>query len=140
MIYEAGRESAKERPSSLLWVVCYYYNGGASQEEETEPELAVDKADFMVDGVLDGKAYMRALRQAAPSVEFGQEPGLRVRPIHMKLARFLGRRISEAQVAEGLHLLPDNKPWNRQPVWKVQLWQQYWAGAADERERLSRLR
>ena len=145
-MYEAGRESAKDRPSSYLWVVCFFYNGGLSQEEDgASAPLPLNKADFTDEhGVFDGKAYLRAVREGAQSGELDipREQGLRVRPVHVKLSRLVARRAAEAQVADASQMreLPDHIPFNRQPAWKVSLWQEYWSGVADERDRRSRLR
>ena len=139
-MYEVGRESVKEHPSSLLMVVCYYYNGGAAQVE-VEPTVVVrrtpQKEDFTHEGVLDKRAFAAAVRTALQERATdgpGSGDGMRVSRVHTAIARFLQQRITEASVADAMHLMPDDVPWNRQPAWKWRLWNRYWSGASDERD------
>jgi len=47
-----------------------------------------------------------------------------------EMAVFVARRVEEAQVAQALHVFPDDIPWNRQPWWKMAIWNAYWQGDA----------
>ena len=138
-MYEVGRESVKEHPSSLLMVVCYYWNGG-EQTTTVEPVAATRtprKEDFTHDGVVDQKAFLTALRTVLQERKVdgaGSGDGVRISRVHMKIASFLQQRITEASVADAMHLMPDDVPWNRQPAWKWRLWNRYWSGASDERD------
>ena len=132
-----GRESLKDSPSSLLWVVCYYYNNGGEDEAGPDPLELVDESQFLgADGKTDKAALLRHIReqkQAEPPQE-SVEPDMRVRPVHLVVARFLQRRVDEARVAENLHLMPNGVPYNHVAAWRWRLWNSYLAGVAEERE------
>ena len=85
-------------------------------------------------GWVDQGKYLKYLR----SIGFdstGLPPTINLSPYDMALARFVNFRLAEAAFVRELHTLPDGLPINRQPWWKLAIWEAFWSGSARAKRR-----
>ena len=88
----------------------------------------MDPSFRLLSGEVDNRKYLDyldSLNQLEPE-EFTDPPTA----YEVALATFVEARISEAVMAKELHAWPDNRPWNRQPWWMLEIWKAFWAGQA----------
>ena len=96
--------------------------------------LAADDPQFAdADPVKRRDKYMAYLGEAARAKKQAvREPTLRPTEGDLATVRFMGKRIEEANLLEGFHILPDSRSWSQQPWWKTKIWLRYLRGKHDD--------